>query len=213
MGRYSTGAITTGEVKRIELSYLLRQGYIQKGCEIQGTISWTDDSNISFESKLTGDEAYLRLIYTNTNSYTGEKTNHDYKVYLTTIPSNLGKGEILYFVCPVTGKRCRILYKCYGSFIWKSRTAYRHRIYYASQQCSKYYYHNTRYWAIDKELEKCYKRSRRSHYKGKPTRLIKRVEQLEERKQYHDMMRYIIVPQAIKKMVNEMGLYSAKNLF
>jgi hypothetical protein len=161
MGRNSTGAITTGEVIRIELSYLLKKGFIQKGCYLSGTMSWTNGSNISFESSFTKDFRYIRLVYQSTNNYTGEVTHHDYKIELTTLPSNLGKGEVIYFICPSTGRRARILYKCYGSLIWKSRTAYKNRIYYNSQQCSKNDYHNSRYWSIEKELERCYKRRKK----------------------------------------------------
>jgi hypothetical protein len=213
MGRWSTGAITTGEACRIELSYLLKQGYLRKGKNISGVLSWTNGSSIQFESDLTSDEWFIRVAYQNTNSNSGEKTNHDYKIYLTTISSNLGKGEVLYFICPQSGKRCRILYKCYGSLIWKSRNAYMYRIYYDSQVCSKYDYHNTQYWSITKKLERLYKRGRKNHYRGNYTRLMKRVEQLEYKQKYHDKMRWLIVPQSILKMVNNMGLASAEELF
>lgn len=87
MGRNSTGAITTGEVTRLELSYLLKRGYIQKSCYLSGTISWTNGSNIGFESSLTKDFRYIRLIYQSTNNHSGEVTHHDYKIELTTVPS------------------------------------------------------------------------------------------------------------------------------
>jgi len=212
MGRWSTGAVTTKEVARIELGYLLKNGFIKRDQHIYGTLSWTNGSNISFETNLSGENRFIRLHYNNTNSYTDEKTNHDYKIYLTSIPSNLGKGEVLYFVCPVTGRRCRILYKCYGSLIWKSRFAYRYRIYYHSQVCSKYDYHNTRYWKIANDLEALYQRGKKTHYRGNYTRLMKRVKQLEEKQQYHDKMRWLIVPQSIQKMVYVMGLPTAEGL-
>ena len=129
MGRHSTGACTTGEVHRIELSYLLRQGFIRKNGKVSGTLSWNSGGSISFESAFTEEERYIRLVYYLESSYSGEKTNHDYKILLTTIPSNLGRGEIIYFVCPATGRRARILYRCYGSPIWKCRAAYHYRIY------------------------------------------------------------------------------------
>ena len=61
MGRNSTGAITTKEVIRIELSFLLKNGYIQKGRHISGVLSWSNDSNIGLESCYTNEELYLRL--------------------------------------------------------------------------------------------------------------------------------------------------------
>lgn len=202
MGRKSIGAVTTEAVIRIELSFLIKNGYIQKGKHISGLISWTNDSNIGFESCYTNKELYLRLKYTNTNNQTGEKTKHDYKIELVQIPSNLGKGDVLYFVCPKTGKKCRILYKCYGSLIWKSREAYQRRIYYNTQICSKLDYHNTRYWDINKELDRLGRTTVKSHYRNKPTRSIKRLELLEKKQHEHDVMRFLIVPKRIKKMMS-----------
>jgi hypothetical protein len=59
--------------------------------------------------------------------------------------------------------------------------------------------HNIKYWKISKELEALYKRGKKCHYKGNYTRLMKRVEQLEAKQQYHDKMRWLIVPQSIQK--------------
>jgi hypothetical protein len=212
MGRYSTGAITTGEAIRIELSYLLKKGCIQKGKQLSGSISWTNDNSIGFESCYTEEEAYIRLKYQNTNRSTKEETTHDYKIQLTTIPSNLGKGEVLYFVCPVSGRNCRILYQCYGSTIWKSRSAYQNRIYYKTQSCSKYDYHNNRYWQLTKDLDILLHKRVKDHYKGELTRLNIRILKLRERQNHHDNMRWLIVPKAIQKMTSQMGLSSPEYL-
>jgi hypothetical protein len=125
----------------------------------------------------------------------------------------LGKGEIIYFVCPISGKKARILYRCYGSKIWKCRTSYQNRIYYDSQQCSKYDFHNRRYWALSKELESLYKRGKKSHYNGNYTRLMIRVLKLEKSQRFHDRMRWLIVPKYIQKKVNDNGLPNAEGLF
>ena len=177
MGRYSTGAITTGQALRIELSYLLKNKLVEKNHFVRSSLSWTNGSNIGFESKYFHDEAFIRLFYKNTNNVTNEVTNHDYKVYLTTIQSNLGKGDILYFICPVAGNNCRILYNCYGSTIWKSRDAYQNRIYYEDQLMSKKY-RPLKYIFIDKKLEELYNKKTKSHYRGKPTKIINRIDKL-----------------------------------
>ncbi len=199
MGRQSTGAITTREVLRIELSYLLKQGYLKKGCIIKGILSWTTGNNIQITSAYTKDKRYIKLKYNISNRDTGDNEDCEYDIQLTTIPSNLGRGEIVYFSCPITGVRARILYKCYGSKIWKSRGAYRHRIYYSSQQCSKYDLHNTRFWDISKKLDKCYERNKKSHYQGKETKLMQRINLLEKKKAYHDWARWIFLPKAMLK--------------
>jgi hypothetical protein len=42
---------------------------------------------------------------------------------------------------------------------------------------------------------------------------MKRVEKLEDKQQYHDRMRWIIVPRYIQKIVTDNGLPSAEGLF
>lgn len=195
MGRHSTGSATTSGAMRIELSYLLKKGYIKKDCTITGILSWTNDSRISIESCFTESQKYIRLSYTTTYHNTGEKKDFDYKIYFSTIPSNLGKGEVVYFICPSTGRKARILYKCYGSDIWKSRFAYKKRIYYYSQTQSKHSYNNTRYWEIEKEIEKLYTQNKKKKYRGIKTNWLKRANRLEEKKVYHDDLRYLVLSQ------------------
>ena len=115
----------------------------------------------------------------------------DYKIYLTTILNNLGKGEVLYFPCPVTGKRCRVLYRAYGYHKWKSREAYNHRLYYDSQISSKMSYANDRFWAIERKIEKI-RKSEKIHYthQGEPTRKARYLESLREQQYYWDIKRW-----------------------
>jgi hypothetical protein len=49
MGRWSTGTITTREVTRIELGYLLKNGIIKKENHILYGLSWTNGSSIQIE--------------------------------------------------------------------------------------------------------------------------------------------------------------------
>jgi hypothetical protein len=202
MGRWSTGAATTAEALRIELSYLLKSGILKKGCEIASSLQWTNGSTIQIETSYNTQAGnYIRLIYTQTDRE-GNKTDHDYKIYLTTVPSNIGKGEVLYFQCPESGKNCRILYMAYGCPIWKSKAAYKNRIYYQSQVSSKMNYSNDRYWELNREIEKMYKSRRKQlTYKGKPTRFALRLEQLELLMQEYDHLRWspLNMPKSLRK--------------
>jgi len=204
MGRWSTGALTTGEALRIELSYLLKVGIIKKGCEIHSSLSWTSGANIKIETNYHVEAGYyIRLIYTKTESET-DKTNHDYKIYLDEVPSNLGKGNILYFICPVSGNRCRVLYMCYGSQIFKSRLAYQHRIYYKCQISSKMDHANSRYWSIDGRIENLKKdRRKQLTYKGKPTKYALHLARLEEERDYFDNARFgpLSMPKSIRGLI------------
>lgn len=199
MGKHSTGAKTTGEITKIDLSYLLKQGYIKKGSVLTDVLHWTNGSNIAIKTSYTESEKYIHLIYSTTNKQTNETLNFNYKIQLTTINSNLGKGEIIYFVCPETKKLCRILYKTYNSEIWKCRTAYTQRIYYALQQSSRLNKNNDRYWQLKKRLEKFNTKIVKTHYKGKPTRTNKKIDLLVESIEKHDFLRWTILPKSIEK--------------
>jgi len=53
-----------------------------------------------------------------------ELQQRNYLFHFTAIPSNLGKGEVWYFVCPCTRKKCRILYLWGNSTVFAHRSAY-----------------------------------------------------------------------------------------
>jgi hypothetical protein len=177
MGRYTQDVATTNQALRIELTYLLRHGYIIKNRSISKSLHWTNNNSISIKSFYSNSEKYLELNYTTTYFKTQEKRTFNYKIELETIPSNIGKGEILYFSCPVSDKRCRILYKCYGSDIWKSREAYSNRIYYDSQLMPKSI-RPFKGMFLEGKIEELYNKSKKSHYRGKPTKLRQKIDRL-----------------------------------
>jgi hypothetical protein len=187
------------------LSISAYKGFIKKGCIKHGSLNWTNGSSISFISCLKENEKYLQLVYTNTSSYSGEITKHDYRIELAAIPSNLGRGELIYFVCPVSGRRARILYKVYGSLHFISRKAYRKRIYYPSQISSKLHFHIDRYWELERLLEKLNQLVTKSNYQGKQTRLKKRITILKGKKNYHDLKRWEILPKSFLKHARNLG--------
>lgn len=201
MGRHSTGAVTTGEATRLELSYLLKHGYLNKGSFSYGILSWTNGSKMNFYSFWgeAEDDRFIKLTYSIRAGGDGQAIQKDYKIYLTYLPSNLGRGKVPYFVCPSSGRRARVLYMCYGSTIFKSRKAYSNRIYYQCQQSSKLSYHNDRYWKLEKELEGCKGRSKKATYQGKPTKLKQRIAMLRDKQEYHDYLRWTILPKSMQK--------------
>ena len=198
MGRHSTGAWTTDDCLRIELSYLLKAKYLVRGRITKGSLSWQCNGNPSgnitiLSSWLTGEgqRPYIRLTYTMTDRTTGVKEDRDDTVYLEARPSNLGNGEVLYFICPSSGQRCRILYKAYGCPIWKSRAAYQHRIYYPAQKSSKREYFNTRYWQLDSQIKKVQGKRWPGTYRGKPTKRAERLKLLELYQEEADYLRFL----------------------
>lgn len=196
MSRYRGGQTTT-ESRRISLRDLIRLGFLKKGELRQASISWSTGAggSITIESNYPTEDGYdypgdgvpyIILRYKITPS--GEAPRDiDYRINLHKVPSNLGRGEVLYFVCPVTYKFCRVLYLAYGSPIWMSREAYRNRLYYPLQTCSKSKRSITKIWALEDRLEKLYSLRDSSTYKGRPTRRAELIDSLENEKDRADL--------------------------
>jgi hypothetical protein len=216
MGRPSTGAWTVYESLRIELPYLLQQGYIKKGCIIQGSLNWsnqhgTPTGSISFRSSyLGGADSFLQVSYTLTRE--GEKKDVCYKIYFHEQPSNLGKGHVLYFLCPQTGRKCRILYKAYGCEQFKSKQAYSHRLYYDCQQASRFNRYNDAYWRLDSHIKKLKAKGKgwKRNYKGQPTKAAQRYQRLWEKQNLMEKLRWHpdFVPKAVRGELAKWGLDS-----
>lgn len=199
MGRNSTGAITTGESIRLELSYLLKNKYIEDKLITEGEIGWNNGIRIMFTSDLNSKEKFIRLTYSTINRHSGEESKQDYKIFLAAIPSNLGRGQVIYFVCPVSGKRARILYLAYGSLFFKSRLAYVNRLYYSGQICQKLNYDKERYFILKDRLASlpiC----KKNHYRGNATKLQKRRQDIEEKLAYHDWKSCLILVSYLEKV-------------
>ncbi len=201
MGRNYKTRSTTGEVMRMELRYLQNSGYFKPGETRHSYLSWTDGSTISIVASNAKEGISLRLIYTITKQ-DGDKQSLDYTINLVETPSNLGRGKQLFFICPITGKKCRILYKAYGSPIFKCREAYSYKLYYEIQTSSKLYLHTTRYFTLEKRLERLYKMRRTYTYKGKETRRARLIKELEEKIDREDLLRWMAIGERLK-----MGLY------
>ena len=79
-----------------------------------GTIVWGDGGRTSVAIGIAVDLAvstpYVEFNY----SYFDQPIK--YRMTFVTVPSNLGRGNIWYFVCPQTFKRCRVLYGVDGYF-------------------------------------------------------------------------------------------------
>lgn len=108
-------------------------------------------------------------------SYSYNGTIRKYKVEVISRPSNLGKGVVWFFICPVTKKTCRKLYFNKGFFL--HRTAFP-EIIYEQQKLSK------RIRKLDKMIKltldesiylEFYQKHIKTHYKGKATKRFARI--------------------------------------
>ena len=172
MGRNSTGAYATSEVHRIELGSLFKLGFLKEGGTTRGNYSWdrngTPAGHITIEGNL--DLLSIRLIYTLTDNGSGEKVDRDYKVSLIARPSNLGKGQVYFFLCPYSGRPCRILYSAYFSPYFKCKAAYKTPLFYDSQMSSRLDKANDDFWRLERALMKRPRQRKAYNYAGKPTR-------------------------------------------
>ncbi len=119
---------------------------------ISGSMQWTltrtgeVTATIGYEANLLDPAAaWLRLQYTATVRNTGAKTDRDYRVKLETTRPNYG-GLRWWFLCPITGRRVRVLYlPGSGGSVF------------ASRQALGLAYHSQRATAEDRAIERSLK--------------------------------------------------------
>lgn len=153
------------EALQISITKLKVWDYLNPEQIISGTLTWSSNGNktgsISIKVNTQSEQPYIELDY----KYNDEPRN--YKVQLVSVPSNLGKGVIWYFLCPQTNKRCRKLYSIGGYFL--HREAFNGCMY-TSQTYSKKWRKLARYFDSVKAAEQVYNPYFKTYYKGKPTR-------------------------------------------
>lgn len=184
MPKPHTFPILYDKALQIHISKLKGWGYLDPKQIKSGTLNWSRNGNptgsISILVNTHSEQPYIELDY----KFRDEPRN--YKVYLTTTPSNLNKGEIWYFICPQTKKRCRKLYSISGYFL--HRSAFQGCMYEKQTQSKKSRLLDKTlgaYFNTDQYYEQLYKKHFKKQYAGKPTkkylkltRLIQRAENI-----------------------------------
>ena len=173
MPRYANYPTTVEDCLKISITKLKEWNYLSLGTK-SGTISWSRNgevhSKIDIKVTNTGYTSFMILDY----KCNGEPIN--YKVDIIRKPSNLGKGEILYFVCPRTRKHCRNLYLNNSYFLHREASG---GLMYANQIISKtsraMYSIFDRAVLNDEVYDELYSKYFKSHYKGKETKRYKRI--------------------------------------
>jgi len=113
----------------LNLYKLIRQG-LKPGQRVHGSIVWTRVGTgervgtVGYEADTVGDCGHVRLRYTTTRAYDGEKRDSDYTIALETTPQPLG-GRRWWFVCPKTGAHAGKLHLPNGAYTFGSRRACR----------------------------------------------------------------------------------------
>lgn len=167
MPKQYTCPILIDEVLQINISKLSQWGYLEPNTVKSGVLNWSKNGSKTGSVSITVNtiSSYIELDY----RFRGEPIN--YRVSIVSIASNLGKGEVKYFLCPKTNKRCRILYSV-GQYFY-SRNAFSGAMYETQTQCKKIRIWNSQlsaYFKKDQLLEQLRKKHFKKTYSGKPTK-------------------------------------------
>jgi len=191
MPKFPTFPTLYDEVLQINITKLKECGFLDPKQIKSGTLTWSRNGNptgsISIQVNTKSEQPYIELDY----KYRDEPRN--YKVYLTSTPSNLNRGEIWYFICPHTKKRCRKLYSIGGYFL--HREAFSGCMYKTQTQSKKYRQLDKTlgaYFEIDNLYSELYKKNFKKTYAGKPTKKYLRImEQIQKAENipYHEIER------------------------
>lgn len=179
MPKPHTFPILYDDLKTVSISFLTKHGYLKPNQRQSGTITWSRNGNKTGSISISvnsHESPYIEL------NYTCNKTPINYRVQLTSAPSNLGKGVVWYFICPHTGKRCRKLYLVDTYFY--HRSAFRGCMYdkqtqsHKNRRLGKQF---ERLFGMDKAFELIYSKHFKKQYNGKPTkRYLKLLKQITD---------------------------------
>ena len=172
MGRPYAGTDRTTSALTLEVGHLRRAGVLVKGRGIRATMCWASGESLELESSWTEAEPSLLLSFRDNDGETWTQA-----IALRTAPSPL-QGELLYFVCPRSGKTCRKLYRAYYSRGFFHREAFTYRLYYPQQLSPKLSLPDYQLQAVERKLTRLRRKRRTSSYLGQPTRRAVRMEQL-----------------------------------
>jgi hypothetical protein len=158
---------------------------------MSGGIAWKncfggETSSIGISvSTLYGDN-FVRFYYTATSRYSGEKTDYDYKVQLTTTPCNFG-GVRYWFICPLSrngvycGRRVAKLYCAPGKNYYGCRHCY-NLSYESRNECRLGRFGQLGYiLKAERQVEELREKIKRWTYRGRPTRKVRRINAITKR--------------------------------
>ena len=175
------------EVKTLSISKLKEWQYLEPESYKYGTVTWSRAGEQAGKIKIyssISDEPFIRLKYKANNEPV------DYKIRLVSVPSNLGRGRIWYFVCAVTGKKCRKLYNA-GKY-FSHREAYPKAMYECqthSKQCRKIFKAFNMLTRVDELTQELNSKHFKTHYAGKPTKRYKQIlNELESMRERQDQV-------------------------
>ncbi|MCF7917740.1 hypothetical protein K9L27_01920 [Candidatus Gracilibacteria bacterium] len=163
------GGLTVEGCKWIDTSKLKKLGYLEKNY-YAGLLTWYSNGEEwgSVRAEVDAENTYLRLQYTQTDYWSGEKKGYDYHVLLSNSSCNYG-GVRYWLHCSYCGKRVKKLYLRNGRELGCRKCLH---LAYTSQNIGgrkKRFGKIITYYELQDELETI-----RKYYKGKETRRYRR---------------------------------------
>lgn len=164
------------EVKSLSVADLKKGGYLQLNQWQEGTVTWhcrnIQTGNIRITVNTVAPEPYVELNY----FFKGKPIQ--YTIRLVTVPSNLGKGIIWYFLCPITHKRCRILYSMGELFLHRHACkGYLYEVQAYPKAHRKLFCNLRKLFTLKKQYPQLFKKYSKRIYAGKPTKRFKHLTQ------------------------------------
>ncbi|MFT3908058.1 MAG: hypothetical protein QM737_01420 [Ferruginibacter sp.] len=105
------------------------------------------------------------------------------RIDIVAVKSNLPcGGNCLFFLCPKTGTRCRILYLCDKTNLYVSREAFENRLYYPLQIIGKRFRLDMRSDLNDEKLLEAFFNLKRQTYLGKKTRVNVAIDKMMDKR-------------------------------
>jgi len=153
---------TVDAVTRITIAQLVKGGVLDNR-DSQGTIS-----GANWEAPFHYDADKMTL------------TLGGYRYRIEEVPSNLGRGHLLYFLCPFTNRRSRTLYRPSLGYAFAHRTAFRPNLGYVSQLAGRRY-HLNRSHQLQAQCDDLAETITRWEYAGRPTKRARHWQALQDR--------------------------------
>ncbi len=188
MGRYYVDAKTTVEQATQLSIFKLKEFGLLRGYAAT-TLTWTfrlSGKQNSIGIVVDTEELHAKVNYTITDRSTGEKTDYDYKISLTTTPCNFG-GVRFWFICPLIangmycGRRVGTLYLASGGNYFGCRHCY--NLSYESRNESRL----GRFGSIgyplvaERKIEELYSQIKRWTWRGRPTKKFRKLMLMQNR--------------------------------
>jgi hypothetical protein len=129
-----------------------------------------ETASINIFVQIDDEDSYIELLY----NYKNKPINKRYN--LTSIPSNLGKGYVLFYECPDTLKRFKKLYLINGQFYTRPSligAMYEKQTY--SNGIRKLGKKFEIFFGLDKAYQVMNKKYFKKYYKGIPTKKYRRL--------------------------------------